>query len=257
METGQFDRVTAFSPGTGETESTRKFKIEWLNENFRRSSLTWMSLFFLIIVFPGLQFASFDKSSMMLNSLDDTMRILTYVLTMALLWSLFALAYFTTYREQTGLKGLGFKKIRTVDFMYGIAFFLAAGGVVLPSFTWFLGKIGHPMPGEIGLLLPKENIGRVIWVFTSASAGICEETMFRGYLMTRLRLVGDFQNWVIPTIVSSIAFGICHSYQGWPGMLTISLYGAMFSLLFIYTRSIWPGVVAHFFQDFIALFIPQ
>ena len=72
-----------------------------------------------------------------------------------------------------------------------------------------------------------------------------------------MRLVGKLQSWVIPVIVSSVIFGSLHAYQGIPGMIVITAYGILFALLYIRTGSIWPGIFAHFFQDFLALFIPQ
>ena len=125
---------------------------------------------------------------------------------------------------------------------------LMVANLALTGVAWFLGQIGLPMPGEISLLIPQDTIGRLVWVAVSITAGICEETAFRGYLMTRLRILGKFKTWVIPTIISAVAFGACHAYQGWPGFIIISIYGAMFSLLYIRTRSIWPCIIAHFFQ---------
>ena len=52
-------------------------------------------------------------------------------------------------------------------------------------------------------------------------------------------------------------FGACHAYQGIPGLIVITVYGALFALLYIRTGRIWPCIIAHFFQDFSALFIPQ
>jgi len=178
------------------------------------------------------------------------------VTTIVMQWCVFLLIYVTTYREQTGLAGLGFKYLRLVDFAWGVAFLLASNAV-LAGLTWFLGQISLPMPGEISFLIPTDPTGKVVWVAVSATAGICEETAFRGYLMTRLRLMGRFSNWIIPSVVSAVAFGACHAYQGLPGFIVISVYGAMFSLLYIRTGTIWPGIIAHFFQDFTALFIPR
>jgi membrane protease YdiL (CAAX protease family) len=91
----------------------------------------------------------------------------------------------------------------------------------------------------------------------SLSAGICEETAFRGYLMSRIRFVGELKSWVLPVVLSSLAFGACHAYQGIPGLIVITVYGSMFAWLYLRTGSLWPCIIAHFFQDFSALFIPQ
>jgi len=239
-----------------ESEPDRKFKLDWQNQNFRRSNLTWISLFFLAIAYPVGTLLTTEDPVKLLESLDDTMRLVLFISTIVFQWLTFMLIFGTTFRENTGLAGLGFKKIRLVDFFWGIAF-LAAANLILSGLALLLNELGMPMLGEIKFLIPQDTTGRITWFFLSLTAGICEETAFRGYLMTRIRLVGGFQNWVIPTIISAVVFGVCHAYQGVPGLIVISVYGALFSLLYIYTRSIWPGIIAHFFQDFMALFIPQ
>ena len=107
------------------------------------------------------------------------------------------------------------------------------------------------------MLIPEDWLGRVLWVMVSFTAGFCEETAFRGYLMTRLRVLGKLLNWVIPVIVSSVVFGACHAYQGLPGFILLTVYGVMFAFLYIRTESIWPCVIAHSLQDLGALFYPQ
>ena len=256
LHTEPFDRVVAFVPETTETEPTRKFKADWRNENFRRSSLTWVSLFFLAIVYPLGTLLTTDDPIKMLESLDDTLRLILFVSTIVIQWFIFLLIFGTTFRENTGLAGLGFKRIRLVDFFWAFAF-LAASNLILSGLALLLAELGMPMLGEIKFLIPQDTTGRIVWFFLSLTAGICEETAFRGYLMTRLRLIGGFQNWVLPTIISAVVFGACHAYQGIPGLIIISVYGALFSLMFIYTRTIWPVIIAHFFQDFMALFFPQ
>ncbi len=192
----------------------------------------------------------------MLDDLKEGVLVAMLVSTIVMQWCVFLLIYVATFREQTGWAGLGFKRIRKADFAWALAFLLASN-TMLSGLAWVLAQIGLPMPGEISFLVPTEPLGQVVWVVVSATASVCEETAFRGYLMTRLRLVGKFPNWVVPILVSAVVFGACHAYQGLPGFIVISVYGAMFSLLYIRTGTIWPGIIAHFFQDFTALFIPR
>jgi len=192
----------------------------------------------------------------MFENMNQGILMVLLVSTIIMQWMFFILIYISIYREQTGLSGLAFKKIRGIDFLWAVAFLLAAN-LILSGLGWFLAQVGLPMPGEIALLIPSDPVGRVVWVAVSFTAAFCEESMFRGYLMTRLRLVGEFKSWLIPTILSAVAFGACHAYQGLPGFILLSIYGAMFSLLYIRTKSIWPCIIAHFFQDFSALFFPQ
>ncbi len=256
MQTEPFDRVVAYTPAADNSSSIWKFKIEWHNENFRRSVMTWLTLFCLVILYPVTSIFGVDDPTALLQNLDNELRMILFLSTIVVQWLIFSVIFATSYVENTGLAGLGFKRLRLIDFFWAAAFFGAAI-LILSGLAELLAFLGMPMHGEIKFLIPQDTTGRIVWVFLSLTAGICEETAFRGYLMTRLRLLGGFNNWVIPTIVSALVFGACHAYQGIPGFIVISIYGAMFSILFIYTRSIWPCIIAHFFQDLIALFIPQ
>jgi len=171
-------------------------------------------------------------------------------------WAIFAVLFLTTYREQTGLLGISLKRMRLLDWFWAVAFLMAAN-LFLAGLAWLLAQVGLPMPGEIALLIPKDPVGKVVWVLVSFTAGFCEEVAFRGYLMTRLRILTKSDSWALPTVVSAIAFGICHAYQGVPGFIMLTIYGAMFSWLYIRTGTLWPAIIAHSFQDLSALFFPQ
>lgn len=256
MYTEPHDRIAAYMPATTDSDSMQKFKIEWKNENFRQNVLTWLTLTFLAVLFPLANIVFSDDPTSLLKGLTEETRMILFIATIVIQWLIFALILVTAFTENTGLAGLGFRRLRLVDFFWAAAFFGSAA-LFLSGLAWLLEQMGMPLSGDIKFLIPQDSTGRIVWVMLSLTAGICEETAFRGYLMTRLRLVGGFKSWVIPTIVSAFVFGSLHAYQGIPGLIVITVYGAMFSLLFIYTRTIWPAIIAHFFQDFLALFIPQ
>lgn len=192
----------------------------------------------------------------LLKSLNQGALIFLLIATILFQWTIFLISYVTLYFERTGLAGVGLVRLRLVDFAWGGSFFLAAWAA-LTGLAWLMAQVGLPMPGEIGLLIPTDPFGKVIWVIVSFTAGFCEEVAFRGYLMTRIRILTKGKSWLIPTIVSAVTFGICHAYQGLPGFILISVYGVLFSLLYIRTGRLWPCIIAHFFQDFGALFVPQ
>jgi len=250
------ERITIFDAEPSNVAIEDSFKARSGNLAFRRSKMTWLSLFFLLIVYPGVSLAFVEDPSTLLGNLNDGMRMVLLVSTIIMQWGVFMFLFLALYFEQTGMAGLGFKKIRGLDFAWAISF-LIVSNLILSGLAWVLAQVGLPMPGEVAMLIPTDTAGRVVWVAVSFTAGFCEESAFRGYLMTRLRLVGGLKSWVIPTIFSALSFGVCHAYQGIPGLIVIAIYGILFSLLYIRTGSIWPGIIAHFFQDFSALFIPQ
>lgn len=244
-----------------------KFKWHSRNGNFRISILTWVTLAVLMLAYPMMNMIPLDEDpAEMLRNLDDFLRMVVLITTIITLWALFGLAAMATWRENTGLPGVGFHGLKNVEgtfsthamlaLVWGFAF-LVFSWLFLSGVAWLLAQVGLPMPGELKFLIPQDAVGRIVWVGVSITAGVCEETLFRGYLMTRLRLVFGLQSWVVPAILSSLIFGICHSYQGLPGMIVLSIYGGLFAILYIRTGSIWPGIIAHTFQDLLALFIPQ
>ena len=242
---------------TGESEAFERFKFASYNAEFRRSAMTWFCLAILLIFYPGMSLLGISEDpSAMLRNMNQGILLFMLIVTVMVQWTIFMFNYAAVYLENTGLAGIGLTRLRIVDFAWAFAFILAAN-LILSGLAWLLAQAGLPMPGEIGNLIPTSMGGKVLWVGVSFTAGFCEEVAFRGYLMSRLRILTKARSWLVPTIVSAVAFGACHAYQGWPGFILITIYGVLFSLLYIRTGRLWPCVIAHFFQDFGALFFPQ
>ncbi|MBK7142630.1 MAG: CPBP family intramembrane metalloprotease [bacterium] len=257
LEQQPYSRETIYPhPGDTRELSIDRFRSDSGNDNFRTVFMTWVSLSILVILYPGISLAGIGEDpTILLKSLDSFMLMLLLVTTIIFQWAIFSVNYLSVRTEGTGLAGIGFTKFRGIYIAWGVAFLLAAN-LLLAGVAWVLGQIGMPLSGDVIMLVPTDPIGKVVWVMVSITAGVCEETAFRGYLMTRLRLVGRMNSWVIPTIISAVAFGACHAYQGMPGFIAITIYGALFSILYIRTGSIWPGIIAHSLQDLGALIWP-
>jgi membrane protease YdiL (CAAX protease family) len=223
--------------------------------HFRTSKLSYITLIFLLLIWPAASIVMLGDPKEALNLISASPILLVYLPTIVTQWLLFLLIFLTAYREETGLKGVGFKRIRLIDFFIALAFLLVSN-LILSLSALVLNEIGLAIPGEIELLLPETGVEKIFWVILSLTAGICEEVAFRGYLITRLKILGKAKSWIMPVIVSSIIFGSGHSYQGLGGFILLTIYGAMFAALFIKTNSLWPCIIAHFFQDFGALFYP-
>ncbi len=87
------------------------------------------------------------------------------------------------------------------------------------------------------------------FALVSVTAGICEEILYRGWLVTFLSaLVGSV--W-IGMIAAAVIFGIGHAYQGRQGMIATGLLGALFGSMFVMVKSLVPGQVIHAAIDFV------
>jgi uncharacterized protein len=106
------------------------------------------------------------------------------------------------------------------------------------------------MREQIGFLIPATRLELLVWFCVSATAGICEEIIFRGYLQrqfaafTRSMLAG--------VLLAAMVFGAAHGYEGGPRMLLIGIYGLMFGLLAWWRKSLRPGMIAHAWHDAIS-----
>jgi uncharacterized protein len=96
-------------------------------------------------------------------------------------------------------------------------------------------------------LLPQTSMEAVAWLALAATAGFCEELIFRGYLQNQFARM--LKSAPAALVLQAIVFGLCHGYQGVKSVVTITLYGAMFGLLAQRQRSLRPGMITHFLQD--------
>jgi uncharacterized protein len=155
--------------------------------------------------------------------------------------------------NRENLQSLGVKPsdFTLVNLGIGVAFLFVAV-IILNIFAKMLSFYGLYATVDLAYLLPKTRLERLIWMALAISAGISEEICFRGFIISRIaKLTGAIWPGVI---LSSLAFGISHSYQGVGGMIIISVYGLMFSLLFLARGSLVPCIIAHALQDIIASF---
>ncbi len=109
-----------------------------------------------------------------------------------------------------------------------------------------------PESDLVYLLLPSNRLEKV-WavLFVAPTAALCEEFLYRGYLMAQLEHWFHSVSWA--WAISSVAFGLAHTYQRINGMLRASLLGALLAYPVVRLGSIYPSMAAHFLIDALAL----
>ncbi len=95
----------------------------------------------------------------------------------------------------------------------------------------------------LGFLAPRTGMELTLFVMLSCTAGICEETIFRGYLQKQ------FQSWsgnaAIAIFAQGLFFGAAHGYEGLKKMSLIAVLGILFGVLAHFRKSLRPGMIAH------------
>jgi len=102
--------------------------------------------------------------------------------------------------------------------------------------------------GDLKLISPHTRAELRHFYGVSLTAGICEEILYRGLLMTAL--AGMIGLWPA-VIVSSVVFGIGHSYQGAVGVLRTGLVGLVLALVVVFTGSLPVAMLIHAVIDMV------
>jgi uncharacterized protein len=98
-------------------------------------------------------------------------------------------------------------------------------------------------------LLPRSARERTAWVGVSLTAGICEELVFRAFLIPVLA-VATGSLWLAVGL-GSLIFGTLHAYQGMPGIVRTAILGLVLAVPLVVTGSVIPSIVAHVALDLV------
>ncbi len=131
---------------------------------------------------------------------------------------------------------------------------VAALGAILADLAWVqdlafrkLGMNTRPAMEDVN-----RQISRLTEYGPAAALGlvavlpaVCEETLFRGYLLTGFR-----RDWGAGAgiAMSSVLFGLMHAFVP-DKILMQTLQGVLFGYLVVRTGSLWPSVTAHFVNN--------
>lgn len=134
--------------------------------------------------------------------------------------------------------------------------------VVVAALTWSslrlrpkAEKIRKSMQDGIGALLPGSRPERLWWGAVSAGAGISEELMYRGFILYYLSLYLPHLNALARVLLSSLAFGVAHIYQGWQGAVAAGILGLVLAGIYLMTGSLLLPAALHAAVDGRALLI--
>ena len=95
-------------------------------------------------------------------------------------------------------------------------------------------------------MLPRDPGELRLFFGVAVTAGICEELLYRGYLIWYVA------SWlgIGPAIaVTSAIFGLGHAYQGWKGVVATGVVGAVMAGVYLASGSLWPAMAIHALTD--------
>ncbi len=212
----------------------------------RRQQLVEVSVFLFLIV-PSLVLSLFVVNqsglSFVLVAISTILRDLALV----------SLILFFLWRngEPIGKIGWTFRngwKDVFLGILLFIPLFLGAGLLESAFRAAGLSAPSTPLPS---FLSAKGYSGFILAFVLVVVVALAEETIFRGYLILRLRNVTRS----IPAaiILSAVIFSLGHGYEGSAGIATVGLMGAALAVVYVWRRSLVAPIVIHFLVDFIGI----
>jgi membrane protease YdiL (CAAX protease family) len=202
----------------------------------------WVFTFVLSVVFPVIDYVLYAR-------LKSTLQI--YAWNILALWSLAGACVWITRTNYLTLNDLG-ERAGNAHRVLLISGILIAIIVLLVGAQKKLKKKAsqerlNNSLDRVRRMLPKTPTERAVWIVVSITAGVCEEILYRGWLLSLF--AATLGSVWLGLLISSIIFGFAHTYQGRNGILGTGVLGAIFGLLFIFSGSLIPGQVLHVAMD--------
>jgi membrane protease YdiL (CAAX protease family) len=175
--------------------------------------------------------------------------LFTYLATIAWEWLLVGYVYWGLRRRGKSIQniaGRGWKSVSNFFIDIAIAFgFWIVAIMVLSLVARAVGANG--MSQAARSLAPQGPFELLLWIALAVTAGICEETIFRGYLQRQF--VAWTRSAPVGVLLSAVLFGAGHVYQGAKATVVIGVYGLMFGILAEARQNLRPGIITHAWHD--------
>lgn len=109
---------------------------------------------------------------------------------------------------------------------------------------------GAPPDQSIAYLIPQTPFELLLWMALSFTAGICEETVYRGYFQRQFAALTH--NVPAGILLSAAAFAAGHAYQGFQRSFVIGVAAVLSGMFAHWRGTVRPGMFAHTIQDAVA-----
>jgi membrane protease YdiL (CAAX protease family) len=207
--------------------------------------------FTIAVALPTYGYLTFPRVRRKLAEDRPGVRVNLYRRTMLWQWSAaaFVLGSWVVRGRSPAELGLGWPG--TTGTWIALLLALAVAGIM----TWQLRMLaGHPeLHAELRERLEKmapflpRGPSESSWFFgVAVTAGVCEELLFRGVLLT---WAGSFVGSLTAVVLTSVVFGLGHLYQGGAGVAKTTAAGLVAGGLCALGGTLWIPMLLHAFVD--------
>jgi membrane protease YdiL (CAAX protease family) len=131
----------------------------------------------------------------------------------------------------------------------GNGFLVYLGGIAVVLVLGILLRPSHLVHNRaaVSAIAPHSAMELSVWILVSLTAGLCEEFLFRGYLLQQFRRWSGSVPFAIGA--SALVFGSLHMYEGSATAIQITGLGAFYAMIAVRRGNLRHVMIAHFFQD--------
>jgi membrane protease YdiL (CAAX protease family) len=199
---------------------------------------------FLMLIVPGTIFSFFVAPLWMHQGFTATS--IASIIRQA---SLVTLIWYFLHQNGESLRRLGWSfRLWPLRVVIGVVTLPLALNVVFFASRSFiqmgLSSLKGPVPEGLGVR-SLSQIPLALVLITVIAVG--EETVFRGYLILRLKEVTG--SLPVAVFLSTLLFALAHNHLGTAGMGVVAIMGLIFAGLYLLTGSLLAPIVLHFLYD--------
>ncbi len=213
----------------------------------------WLIFFVLGVILPW-HGRMRMKKLLAVPRVSPTARLVLYASTIAFQWVAVAIVAW-----RAGAHGFtAFQLGLTIHDQSRIFVSAIVGALTIAALQWLnLRRVGNlPVEARGSLqalaerILPQSTVELLPYLALAITAGLCEEFLYRGFAMAVLLHVG-LPAWAT-VLLSSVLFGLAHSYQGRGGILMTLVIGLVLGSSRLAYESLVPAIFWHSAVDVVA-----
>lgn len=202
----------------------------------------------LVLLVPVCGRWSWHRLEHALSAGQESARLPAYSRTILIQWSLAVVVLVTWIVLGRSLDSTGLAAPLGAPFIAALVLVMIAAAFLLIQVS-AVRRLddagGASLQGQLASvekLLPHTAGERDVFIALSATAGFCEELLYRGFLIGYL---AAFTGVAGAVAASAVIFGVIHAYQGRIGVLKTGTIGLLMGLIYVFSGSIWPAIVLH------------
>jgi membrane protease YdiL (CAAX protease family) len=213
----------------------------------------WFLVLLLVVVQPLLGYYRFTRMTARPGPIPTARKLRLYAIVVASQWVLTAAAAWVLGRRGLELADLGLRggppPLASVAAVLATLAVLGGTFISLRSLGRQPGAVLPDHLAKVIRIMPASRLERAGFAAVALTAGICEEILYRGYLVYAFDRVLPSSWWSMA--LAAALFGVAHAYQGKQGIVATGLLGGFLGALYVASGSLWPGIFLHAVVDLV------